>query len=55
MTAPLAEVTLMVRVVSRDPVDERTELPSVTFTRAPDRAGTAETAGILVPFGQSTT
>lgn len=45
----------MVRVANRDPVDESTELPSVTLTRAPDWAGVAETVGIRLFFGQSTT
>lgn len=45
----------MVRVVNRCPVDDRTELPSVTSTLAPDWAGTAERAGIFLFFGQSTT
>ncbi|MFI0504228.1 hypothetical protein ACH3WN_15480 [Streptomyces albogriseolus] len=55
MTAPSAGVTLMVRVVKRCPGDDRTELPSLTFTRAPDWAGTTQRDGNLLFFGQSTT
>ena len=36
VTEPSADVTLMVRVLNRCPPDDSTELPSVTFTRAPD-------------------
>jgi hypothetical protein len=55
VTSPLAEVTVSVRAVNRDESEVSTEPPLVTFTRAPDSAGTAVTAGSGLFFGQSTT
>lgn len=56
MNSPSAEVTVRVRVLNPRWEEETVELPDVTFTRAPDAAVTAPTAGIRPPFlGQSTT